>query len=743
MTLTTLSSDRFEEMLNIRRRGHYNSFIFLNGIFSEKLSNTLHNAGAIIAGGSVLASITPSTLSTRELLNQDSVLEAINDLDIYVNLKNAQKLYMDLIQIFKGYLYQTHTAPPYDTSFLVKNNIMGRYNISMQGIIDCDIMIVSDDVTVESVVENFDLSFCKVWYNGRDILTHHYQDIQDKKGTLGPEYVKAYIEGNKFTLKRIHKYNKRGFTVSLENINISKITIKKFKKEVISPEIWVVYKLLELLIPICKIQYDNSGGFSFMIFCLQKLNKYQVDNRNDTIYTLEGFKYLMGVLYSNQLTDFWTIDMLIYVLLCSNTSRTSTGVFIPHSYRSHLCTWITPKYQEYFKSVGIQLKREIKHNQIEPAHGFDNFDIPLCSGEVPPFSAGKNGFPEDIERIHLVERVQEGLTILALTNEAITEIYYLEYPEFRPESYSRPLSHGELVTQHQSRMSEIAARFADDSEEEEEIATESYDLPGSDTQVPGRCFSIMDAGDINTSSWYPEERSILFLVEFYPGAEPELVCTNTQVLQNAMDNESGINYRCGSRRGFIAGTQTEINLDDDLPDGVGIDVTMTDIDYSVEYIPFSYGIDGTTSMNGYLPRDQVERMMTVVETGSGVRLFTLEFLDTIPHTVSKNNTQMGREEANFVSTNHCQAGSTIMVFRVKEFTLAQERSPPALQRPGRGGQGSIQRLTRSVRRLWDGEDASNEEVAPRIWNDGESDDEEDDDGPRRLFDGDEIEDENL
>ena len=56
-----------------------------------------------------------------------------------------------------------HTAPPYDQSFLIKNNILGRFTVRVGSLsynkTAIDIMIVSDDVTVESVVENFDLSF--------------------------------------------------------------------------------------------------------------------------------------------------------------------------------------------------------------------------------------------------------------------------------------------------------------------------------------------------------------------------------------------------------------------------------------------------------------------------------------------------------------------------------------------------------------------------------------------------------
>ena len=705
MSLTTLPTDDFNARLRQRN------------IDTTTLKKLLIDNNAIIAGGSVLASVIDGT---------------INDLDIYVNLKNAQNFYNGLYKTgLAQYDYSNHLAPPYDKSFLIKNNILSRFNTNL-GIIS-DIMIVSDDVLVESVVENFDLSFCKIWYNGTDILTKHYQDILNRKGTLGNDYLEAYLRGNTFTARRMKKYSKRGFTIVLQNIDTGRIEITRFFKDVISPEMWVVYKLLELLFPMARKPYRSELYFSFNIFCLQKLTQYKNDHRQDTVYTLEGFKYLLDIIYGNKTTDFWTIDMLIYVLLCFTESMALNDRTM-YVVSGALCEWMQPKYYDYFESVGIQLTNKAD----KPAHGLNDFDIPLCDGQVPPFSAGKNGFPDNATREELVDRLKEGITILKLTEDDQKELYHSTYP------FLRPPTHAERVAQHQAQVRETAARFSDESsDDDEEVSTEPYVLPNSDKQVPGRCFSIMDAEDINTSSWYPEEDSILFMVEFYPGAEADLVCTNVEVLQKAMNNETGINYKCGSRRGFIAGTQTEVNLDDDLPEGIGIDVAMTDIDYSVEYIPFSYGIDGTTSMNGYLPRNQVEYMLDIVETGRQIRVFTLEFSDTISHTVSKNNTQRGSELADFVSTNHCQAGSAIIVFRVKEFTLAQERSPPALERPNRTAQSSLQTMQRAMRRLWNGNDDPSQEeqdspneVAPIIWNDVSSDEEEDDDGPRRLFDGD-------
>lgn len=712
------------------------------------LDNILIENNAILAGGSVLGSITRTYV--------------LRDLDLYVNLRNAQNVYNALMQEGQdnNSVQSSHTAPPYDQSFLIKNNILGRFTAVLRRYTDLplrrnsrteiDIMIVADDVTVESVVENFDLSFCKIWYDGRTILTNYPDDVRNRTGSLGIDYLEAYLSGNVFTAKRIKKYTRRGFTINLPNIDTSRITMQRFRKQVISPEIWVVYKLLEELLTINRfgplVSEQNTNLFSNMILALQMLSEYKTTHGKPSIYNIDGFRELLTFLYADKLREsqdaatdgfFWDENKLIYLLICSN--------------RRMLCDWISPEYGEYYKSIGIQIRRE----DDVPAHGFNNYNVPMCDGQVPPFSAGASGIPDDATEDYIQDIINQGETILDLTQEEKQELYFTQYPTLRPLTQ---LERAERMREEQRLAAQRFAHLGVDDDDEEEEATGPYDLPNG-TQVPGRCFSIMDAEDINTSSWYPEENNILFLVEFYPGAEPELVCTNTEILENALRNETAINYRCGGNIGYIAGTGREIRIDT-LQEGVAFDVAMSSIDFSVEYIPFSYGLDGTTVMNGYLPRTEVERILTEVADGTS-KLFTIVFVDTISHTVSKNNTARGTQGADYVSTNHCQAGSAIMVFQVKEFILPPEqRTPPPVARDPTvtpGGMGpvptqqtpptGVQRLRRTVRRLWGGEDTPPaspfredplETLTPETPGEVEEREEGGETTVRVLFEGDEV-----
>lgn len=603
----------------------------------------LINNGAIIAGGSVLAGINENT--------------RFNDLDIYVNLRNAQKFCIDFKKVCKSRIKVSdkHIAPAYDQSFLIKNNILGRlaFRAPEAPFGTGDIMIVSDDVTLESVVENFDLSFCKVWFDGRNILTNYPDDIIQQNGMLGVDYLKNLLSGNLFTIKRIKKYTSRGYTVKLPNIETKGITITKPIKKVISPSMWVVSKLIERLLVTYRHYYKAywsqrlNQNFSIMIFFLQKLNEFKLDRNVNTIYNIDVFKDLLRFLYPEEslIGHFYDINKLIYLLIVDDQA----------------CEWYPPEYVEYFRDIGIQLYNK---NGI-PAHGFDNEDVPLCDGENPPFSSGKSGIPINTSQMELEQIKDEGHGLIeAVPRHNLMEILYNYYPALRPESAAQRMAR----IQEENRLA--AQRFAvlnQDEDEDEDEATEPYGLPNNQ-QVSGRCFSIIDGDYINTSSWYPEEDSILLLVEFDDATEPVLVCTNTQIFNHALNDESRINYKCASKVGYIARTGEQIDLTnpENIPSGVAIDVAMRDIDFNNEYIPFAYGFDGTTVMNGYITRNEVNWMLSSLG-GMGTKLFTLKFKDTITHTVSKNNTNRGTQPRDFVSTNHCQSGSAIIVFEVNEY----------------------------------------------------------------------------
>lgn len=202
---------------------------------SELLDNifkSLSETSSCIAGGSVLSFINN---------------EKINDLDIYVPTKNIIK-FMELIntgpQCNSLTIIDKNISSAYDQSFFKKNKIRYRYTFIINGEnydediyiypnvitpphtkIKVDIMLI--DTNFENVVTNFDLNICEIFTNGESIYTtskENYINIIEKNASLKKDYHKCYFEENRFILSRLKKYMLKDYEIS---INSSKINLKE------------------------------------------------------------------------------------------------------------------------------------------------------------------------------------------------------------------------------------------------------------------------------------------------------------------------------------------------------------------------------------------------------------------------------------------------------------------------------------------------------------------------------------
>jgi hypothetical protein len=202
------------------------------------LSQILKDCNAVIAGGSVLSAYVDSRSS-------------LNDIDIYVNKKNAIELKNRIKEIGYTNIYKVDVQSQYDNSFFVKNNIIARFPIGKTGssYLDespyMDIIIVADNVDVIQVVNNFDLTFCEIWYDGIHVHAADPKGVLEKKGYLKKDYVeKLLVCFNKFTIKRIDKYKYKRFEIKYDpKVNLSEIILNNDKdcdgNVVTSPEKWV------------------------------------------------------------------------------------------------------------------------------------------------------------------------------------------------------------------------------------------------------------------------------------------------------------------------------------------------------------------------------------------------------------------------------------------------------------------------------------------------------------------------
>ena len=211
---------------------------------------------------------------------------------------------------FRTNISTTKLQPPYDQSFFNKNNILLRLPMNGRGFtdispmylavipssilefppIEIDVLVVDDKVSLTSVPENFDLSFCKIWWNGNDVFATNPDDISNKRGTLSPDYVSSLLQGNRFTLNRIAKYKNRGFKVIVPSMCIPEQLLGK-QKEVVSDERWVVSKIIqgiEILFNSEQILVSNAFramGIPTICFKYKKAKFLKEITQNDiTIY---------------------------------------------------------------------------------------------------------------------------------------------------------------------------------------------------------------------------------------------------------------------------------------------------------------------------------------------------------------------------------------------------------------------------------------------------------------------------
>ena len=204
-------------------------------ISNLKQSITYH--GALLAGGSIVRSTLPDK-------------RGISDLDIYVPIDKIKSFIDELFNPEDGILRPIydklnwrsqstkfkHIRPSfYCNSFLRKNGIKKVYRAGIHTAYNqttIDIMSVRKRRTPLQVVNNFDLTFCQVWFDGVDIFASHPEDLRTRKGTLQGEYVNLMLNGNKFLKKRMIKYINRGFEIKADpaalvkygDIKIGKVT---------------------------------------------------------------------------------------------------------------------------------------------------------------------------------------------------------------------------------------------------------------------------------------------------------------------------------------------------------------------------------------------------------------------------------------------------------------------------------------------------------------------------------------
>ena len=151
----------------------------------------------------------------------------------------------------------------YKVSWVDKNNedsIVYENDISPLIKITCDLMIIPDFIDPKEIVQNFDLTFCEIWFDGKTVDATDINGVLNKKGFLRKEYTDSLLtKFNKFLIDRIRKYSKKGFNITInpnqESYDIDTHEIENLNKskgyrypKVESYESWFVTQVYKALI---------------------------------------------------------------------------------------------------------------------------------------------------------------------------------------------------------------------------------------------------------------------------------------------------------------------------------------------------------------------------------------------------------------------------------------------------------------------------------------------------------------
>lgn len=195
------------------------------GVEFDALNNAIIQHKALIAGGSLTSMV---TRPMRDVMR--SLVHKWSDMDVYVTT-NANA-HVNLIEAFQALGFEMllpTMTPPYDESFMRKNSIAMRVPFMKkipgeQGLgVRIDVLVVHD-IPLLQVVTNFDLTCCEIWYDGYEVRVKDETSFQRTRDNvrecfMNPEYVPAYIRGNKFLRARVAKYEARGFYIMIPRMD--------------------------------------------------------------------------------------------------------------------------------------------------------------------------------------------------------------------------------------------------------------------------------------------------------------------------------------------------------------------------------------------------------------------------------------------------------------------------------------------------------------------------------------------
>jgi hypothetical protein len=561
--MANLDSQIFKDRLRNELTANYIDF--------NRFNQILIDTHSLIAGGSVLAAYHQGL--------------KIKDFDIYIHPTDLCTLRDRLLELqFTLLDNKFYISPAYDQSFFRRNNILGRIQFVKDGIKPTilDVIIVKNSVPLTDVVQNFDLTFCEIWYDGNTVNAADPNGVLNKTGTLKTDYVNCLLEKfNTFTIKRINKYLKKGFNISYtpENrvYNINK------NKTVTNPEEWVVYKIYDYIINNLGIilRERGLGSESYMELFFDVICNCDLE-----IHTLENLE--------NMLKDCLRIpeDELrrIYIEILYEL-----GYF-----------YLPRTYKRYIENI-LNITED------------DIYDAPPAQPVPRP-----NAQPVLRQNAQPVLRQNAQPVPRRLIFDSEPESDFETESEFASESESEPEpEYQEAMERFMETHVPVVFEEADDVDERNVTNTTCSDL-----------YTLED--DKNIIEHLNEEDTFLFINRGSTN-DFDILCFQKSYIQNIIrDINNTWFYECtGQYSRFIDVPYIKIPIDN-------------------------------TGLNGFIPLSQ---LVTLLSRNNRI-YYIYPLLENgvqkmIPLTATWQNSYGPIENRRYVSANHCQDGSNILIYTLK------------------------------------------------------------------------------
>lgn len=312
---------------------------------TAQLCALLQETGSLIAGGSVLQSYQRATGDRDEAESKD--------IDIYVPIRHIVQFKERFLQIAGGRitLAQAYNSSLYCNSFLQKNGIKKvlsyylRMHTNTSVARTFDIMIVRNRRTPLQVVNNFDLTFCQIWFDGVHVFASHPEHIRQKKGILQGEYVDLFLRGNPFLKTRLFKYGYRGYAIGLDPAkdvsNISQIlrsenNCLKLSSDILFPH-WASRVLLLWLLNVRNPIRSHEGPLTpsiqhndILVVPLIPFSSRTMSQKRDNLFgTIEGERDLPPSEDDGYDSEEYGDNSSLYPVSTRNYARTMTELARP------------------------------------------------------------------------------------------------------------------------------------------------------------------------------------------------------------------------------------------------------------------------------------------------------------------------------------------------------------------------------------------------------------------------------